>query len=176
MHVRKFIPAATVLAGCLFGSALAGSWARAVEPTGQLALQQLQADFHGASALGDYDLMYSLWADDAVVSAGGGMFHGPDEIADFFSSSPNWGQAAALAPTYKTVYDIHGNTATLQFECVIVNTGGLDPLTTPLSTIPFGGQNPAVAIVQHSTATCTAVRQGNGWVFQTFVGSAGPPS
>jgi hypothetical protein len=81
---------------------------------------------------------------------------------------------ASLSPTYKTNYSIHGNTASLQFECVIVYTGGLDPLTTALSTIPFGGQNPNVEIVQHSTATCTAVKQGNRWVFQSFSGGAGP--
>ena len=76
--------------------------------------------------------------------------------------------------------DVHGNTATLQFECVIVRTGDerdpLDPLTTALSTIPFGGQNPDVQIVQHSTATCVAVRRRGGWYLKSFSGSAGPPA
>jgi ketosteroid isomerase-like protein len=160
---------------CVLGGALAGSGPGSAQPPAQLALQQLQADFHGASTYADYELMHSLWADDAVAMAAGQVFEGPDEIADFFSSSPNWGVSAALSPTYKTTWDVHGDTALLQFECVIVNTGDLDPLTTPLSTIPFGGQNPDVEIVQHSTATCTAVRQDGRWVIQTFVGSAGPP-
>ncbi|MGI9015265.1 MAG: nuclear transport factor 2 family protein [Phycisphaerales bacterium] len=117
--------------------------------------------------------MRSLWAEDAVVNAGGNTFVGPDDIADFFSASPNWGVAASLAPAYKTNYQVRGNMGMIQFECVIVNTGDLDPLQTPLSTIPFGGQTPDVEIVQHSTATCTAIKDRGRWVLLTFDGSAG---
>jgi len=174
MEARSLIPAGVVAAGCLIGGVLAGAGPGPEETPAGVALLGLQAAFHGAGTLGDYDYMRSLWADDAVVNAAGNTYHGPDEIADFFSSGPYWGRAASLAPSYKTTYSVHGNVAALQFECVLVDTGGNDPLQTPLSTIPFGGQNPDVLIVQHSTATCTAVKQGNRWVFQTFTGSAGP--
>ena len=175
MQIRKLIPGTIVIAGSVIGVAMAGTGSRSTQPQAQLALLQLQADFHGAATFADYDLMHSLWAEDAVVMAAGQVFVGPDDIADFFSSSPNWGVSASLAPTYKTTWDVHGNIASVQFECVIVKTGVLDPLTTPLSTIPFGGQNPDVEIVQHSTATCTAVFENGRWVFNTFSGSAGPP-
>lgn len=174
MHVRGMISGTVLAAAAATAVALTGATPGPGQATAQLALQQLQTDFHGAGTLGDYELMHSLWAEDAVVMAAGQVFVGPDDIADFFSSGPNWGTAASLAPTYKTNWDVQGNTASIQFECILVNTGGLDPLTTPLSTIPFGGQNPDVEIVQHSTATCTAVREQGRWVFQTFSGSAGP--
>jgi len=174
MHARYLFPTTLAAVACLLIAAAGGSGNSPAQPQAQLELLQLQIDFHGAATLGDYELMHNLWADDAVVNAGGNKYFGPDDIADFFSSSPNWGEAASLAPTYKTNYEIRGNTATLQFECVLVNTGGHDPLTTPLSEIPFGSQNPDVEIVQHSTATCTAVRQGGRWVLKTFDGSAGP--
>jgi len=179
MKTGKTVLAAVLLTACLAVGTLAGGGrpslaARLARPEDQLALLQLQSDFHGANTLQDYELMYSLWADDAVVNAAGSTFTGPAEISDFFSS--NWGavQSASLVPSYKTNYQIVGKTATLQFECVIVNTTGQDPIATPLSTIPFGAQIPSVEIVQHSTATCTAVKRGNRWVLKTFNGSAGP--
>ncbi len=145
------------------------------QPASVLALQHLQRDFHGANTLGDYELMHSLWAEDAVVMAAGQVFVGPDDIADFFASGPYWGRAANLSPTYKNLYDIQGDTAAFRFECVLVDVSGMDPLTTPFSTIPFGGQNPDVEIVQHSTAEGTMVKERGRWVIKTFNGSAGPP-
>lgn len=144
-------------------------------PRAELALRQLHSDFHLAATIGDHDLMRSLWTENAGVSAGGNQFFGPERITEFFSSGPNWGRAASLSPTYTATYEVHGKTATLQFECIIVNTGDLDPINTSLSSIPFGEQSPGVEIVQHSTATCVAVRQGKHWLIDTFVGSAGPP-
>ena len=176
MHSRKLLQVAGLVSFCLLagliGSASGGG------SDGQLnalvALRDLQADFHAATALGDEDLMYSLWADDAVFHGPNGDLEGPDEITDFLTSSPNWGKAAALSPTYETTFDIQGNTATFYFECVFVRVdvdNGADPLTEILSTIPFGGQNPDVEITQHSRAYGEAVKSGNRWVFQEF----GPP-
>jgi hypothetical protein len=118
--------------------------------------------------------MYSLWAEDAVWSSPAGTFVGPAEIADFFASSPLWGKASSLSSNYKWLYAADSNTATFVFECIIVDVSDLDPLTTPLSTIPFGNQNPDVLIVQHSNASATATKSGNKWVFQSFTGAAGP--
>jgi len=142
--------------------------------TAKFAIKELETNFHEANTCADYELMFSLWADDAVFSSPAGTFVGPTEITDFLSSGPNWGAVTSLSSNYKALSRLRGNTADFVFECILVDVSGLDPLTTPLSTIPFGSQNPDVEIVQHSNATCTATRKKSGWVFQTFTGAAGP--
>jgi len=174
MHTRRFRQVVGLVSFCLLAG-LIGS-ASGNGSGGQLnalaALHDLQANFHGATTLEDADLMYSLWADDAVFHGPNGDLEGPEEITDFLTGSPNWGKAAALSPTYKTWFDIQGNTATFYFECVFVKVAdGLDPLTETLSTIPFGDQNDDVVITQHSRAYGKAVKSGNRWVFKEF----GPP-
>ena len=140
----------------------------------RLAIEQLQKDFHGASTLGDYDLMKSIWAEDGVFMGGGNTIVGPENIADFFAAGAGWGRAASLAPSYKTQIEIRGNHGTLRFECVIVFTGDADPLETSLGSIPPGSQNPDVEIVQHSNATCDVVKERGRWVIASFKGALGP--
>ncbi len=177
MYAKKLM-SGTILASCCLLCALAatseGGPGNATPHSAKLALRELQSDFHEAVTCADYDLMFSLWADDAVWDSPAGTFVGPTEIADFFASSPSWGKVTSLATSYKSLFDIQGNTASFAFECIIVDVSGLDPLTTALSTVPFGDQNPDVLIVQHSNASATAIRNGSKWVFQTFTGAAGP--
>lgn len=177
MYAKKLM-SGPILASCCLVCALAatsqGVPGNATPASKKLALRELQSDFHGAFTCADYDWMYSLWAEDAVFTSPAGTFVGPTEITDFFASSPLWGGATSLSSNYKWLYAIDSNTAAFVFECIIVDVSGLDPLTTPLSTIPFGNQNPDVLIVQHSNASATATRSGNKWVFQTFIGAAGP--
>lgn len=156
-----------------FGSAWSSA-ARRSQPADQLALQQLQSNFHAASTYADYGLMLSLWDENAVFMGGGNVITGRQAIVDFFAAGPGWGTTANLTPSYKLAFDIHGNRATGHFECVIVSVPGSNPATTPLSTIPFGAQNPGVQIVQHSSASITAVKVGGKWLIETFTGSAGP--
>lgn len=170
--LRNVFFSSSCVAGALAGTMLGGP-AEEATPEAQLALEQLQSDFHGATTLADYDLMHSLWTDNAVFHGPAGPVVGPDAIADFFANGPRWGQVASLAPTYKTWFEIDGNVAKGQFECVLVDTFGADPVTTPLSTIPFGSQNQGVEIVQHSTASITAVRDRGVWKIQVFRGAAG---
>jgi len=140
----------------------------------QLALLQLQEDFHAANTLGDRELMESIWARDASFTNPNGTIHGREAIVDFFESTPGWGRTASLVPSYKTVIDIRGNRATIEFECVIFTVGDADPLTVPFSSIPFGSQNPNVEVVQHSNAFVTAVKRRGRWLIDAFVGGAGP--
>jgi hypothetical protein len=174
MQARTFQRVGGLAVFCLVAG-LIGSASGNGSDNGQLnalvALHQLQADFHGATALADEDLMRSLWADDAVFHSPKGDLYGPDEITDFLVSSPRWGKCAALSPAYKTTFDVKGNTATFYFECVFVEVdvaNGADPVNEILSTVPFGAQNPTVEIVQHSLAAGKAVKSGNRWVFKEF--------
>jgi len=175
MFATKLLPASFAATCFLLGAA-----SMRVLPTQQgpevarLAVKDLEIRFHEAFTCGDYDLMHSLWAEDAVFTNALGAFVGPTEITDFLAANPGWGQVSSLSSNYKAQSDIHGHSADFSFECIIVDVSGLDPLTTPLSTIPFGSQNPDVEIVQHLNATCTAVRSGNRWLFESFVGAPGP--
>lgn len=161
----------SVAATCLVSS-LAGPLPDANREA-ELALLRIQEEFHAAGTLADEALLESLFTEDAVFSNPVLTIEGRDAVMDFFTSSPTWGTTTSLVPSFKSILDIHGNTATMRFECVIVSTGGGDPTTTALSTIPFGAQNPAVTIVQHSNATITAVRERGQWRIRSFVGGAG---
>jgi hypothetical protein len=175
MHAMSLL-SGTVLASFVFvtGLTVASIPIESGQPNAELAVRQLQSDFHEATALGDYALLLGLWAEDAVFSNPAVTIVGRREIADWFAAGAGFGGMISMAPTYKSTYDVHGNRAEYAFECVIANPSGLDPLTTPLSSIPFGAQNPSVEIVQHSNASGTMVRRGNRWVFLTFNGAAGP--
>lgn len=168
----------TIVSCCLLTGAMgiaAGPRATPpAQPSDRLALQQLQADFHGAGTFGDVDMMLNIWAADAIFSGGGTTVVGAENIVDFFVSSPNWGTTASLSPTYKSTYDIHGNRATIRFECVILRVDGSDPAATAFSSLPPGSQNPNVEIFQHSTATIEARKEGGKWVIETFNGAGGP--
>lgn len=126
----------------------------------QLArLHVLQAAFHGALNSQDLEAFRSLWTEDATVTAGGNTFTGPDEIADFVSNAaPFVNGWASLAPAYKTDFEIHGNTADFQFECVYVEESG--NLT-------------GNAVMAHLNATGTMRKVGDEWLFQTFVAGVG---
>lgn len=124
------------------------------------AIDAVLSAFHGALNESDYDAIRALWSEDASLAALGQTATGPTEIADFFATSPPFVNGwAALAPTYNTRVEIHGNTATYGFECVYVpDTGNL------------AGQT----VVAHLNASGTLRKVGDRWLFESFVGGVGP--
>lgn len=124
------------------------------------AIDAVLSAFHGALNASDYDAIRSIFTEDASLAALGQTATGPTEIADFFATSPPFVNGwAALAPTYNTRVEIHGNTATYGFECVYVpDTGNL------------AGQ----AVVAHLNASGTLRKVGDRWLFASFTGGAGP--
>jgi hypothetical protein len=113
------------------------------------------------------------WTDDATFTNPGGTIEGGDAIVDCLAGTPLWGDQVALSPSYKAEYDIQGNRAGFEFECVLVSVSGEDALTMSLVD-PSGRQDGDAEIVQHSQATGTMVRQGDRWLFQEFTGSLMP--
>jgi hypothetical protein len=166
-----------LLSSCLATGLLtfSGASLTAIEqPRDRLALIELAGRFHGASSLADYDMEYGLWTEDAEFHGGPNHLFGRDAIVEFFTTDPTWGTSASLTPSYKTEIDVQGNTATVRFECVILDVTGGTPTTTSFASQPPGSQNPAVEIFQHSTATVTAVKQGGVWRIHRFNGAGGP--
>jgi len=173
MFSRRFISSALV-SSCLLTGFLGTGMHVFGRPNDRLALLELASAFHGAPPAKDVELMRSIWAKDAVFRGGGNVVEGRDKIVEFFTGDVNWGKTANLTPSYKTIMDIHGNKATIKFECIIVRVDDSSPLTTPLSTLPPKNQNPKVEIIQHSTATIQAVKKGGEWLIQSFNGAGGP--
>lgn len=124
------------------------------------AIHELQSAFHGALRNSDSDAIRSLWTDDATLRVGATFASGPASIAAFFESSPPFVNGwAALAPTYKTRVEIHGNRADYAFECVYVaETGNL------------AGQT----VLAHLNATGSMRKVGDRWLFEHFQGGVGP--
>lgn len=126
------------------------------------AIHELQSAFHGALHDSDYEAILALWTDDATLQVGPTSATGPQEIAEFFRSSPPFKNGwAALAPTYNTRIEVDGNRAEFGFECVYV--------AEPPSGVLTG--NPVTA---HLHATGFMRKVGDRWLFESFVGGAGP--
>ena len=170
------LPLCAVIAGCCLLSSLAAiPVADDPAPPAAVGLMQLREDFHAASSSGDYELMLSLWTDNAEFHGGPNHVVGATNIADFFAAGPGWGTTLNLTSESKSDFDVQGNRAEYAFECVIVRIdGGGDPLATSLSSIPPGSQNPNVEIIQHSNSSGLAVREDGRWKFAVFNGAAGP--
>lgn len=86
---------------------------------------QIEKDFHEAMTLKNLDLMMSLWAPSATLTAGPGeTATGIDEIRGF------WLESALFEPTnrwisdhpaYKLEVTVNGDRGTLHFECHFVD-------------------------------------------------------
>jgi ketosteroid isomerase-like protein len=91
-------------------------------------IYQLQAAFHRAKSHQDIDLMVSLWTDDASFTFNGATFSGKQGVHDFFIGSGSWKHhRMSLVPSFKDQIDVHGDTATLYFECHDVVLDANDP-------------------------------------------------
>lgn len=124
------------------------------------AIKSVLSEFHGALNASDYEAIKAIWTEDATLSAFGQTATGPTGIADFFATSgPFVNGWAALAPTYKTEVEVHGNTATYAFECVYV---------------PDAGNLAGQAVVAHLNASGTLRKVGDRWLFDSFTGGVGP--
>jgi ketosteroid isomerase-like protein len=89
------------------------------------AIDQIEVNWHKASASKDVDLIVSLFADDGSLVAGTQTFTGKTALRQFFlndappfSPANNW---EADTPAYKIRISVFGNTGTLYFECHFID-------------------------------------------------------
>jgi hypothetical protein len=122
-------------------------------------LYQLQADFHeAASGAGvneatkarHLSYMLALWTDDGTLVVGSTTYTGKGipgtsscapgsrTLCDFFANRAGSFQLGrdwvSLAPSFKTLIDVHGNTADLYFECHYFDV----PTGTKQSDVSYG--------------------------------------
>ena len=87
-------------------------------------LHKVEIAFHEAGTTKNLDLMLSLFADDAVLSAGGRTYIGKDQIRRFWQAAATFqpqNHWVAYTPAFRIRYGVEGNRAHLYFECLYVD-------------------------------------------------------
>jgi uncharacterized protein (TIGR02246 family) len=89
-----------------------------------MALHKVEIAFHEAGTTKNLDQMLSLFADDAVLTAGGKTYTGKDQIKGFWQAAGTFqpqNQWVAYTPAFRIRYDVEGDRAHLYFECLYVD-------------------------------------------------------
>ncbi len=117
--------------GLLLGMALAGpALAQPAPQTSDclaaenyMQMHQIEAIFHQAATDHNIDLMMSLFAKGATLTAFGKTYTGADQIRRFWKSSgPFTHQWVGYTPAFRITYKLTGNTGHLFFECFYADT------------------------------------------------------
>jgi hypothetical protein len=129
-------------------------------PEAVAELDQLLADFHGALSYGgNLTAMTSLWVENSSLTFNGAPNVGKAAVLSFFTSGGyfhnNW---VSLAPEYKTMIKVHGDTADFTTQCVAID----------LSVTP----NVVKSVIQ---VTGTAVRVNGKWIFKSMNNTSPAP-
>jgi ketosteroid isomerase-like protein len=93
-------------------------------PEDFMQIHNIEIAFHKAGSTKDLDLMLSLFADDAVLTAGGKTYTGKDEIRSYWKSAGTFqpqNQWVAYTPAFRIRYAVKGDYAHLYFECLYVD-------------------------------------------------------
>jgi hypothetical protein len=155
MDKRGMVAGALVLMGALAGcGGDKGASASEAKEADDYQITQIAVQWHEAASTKDVELAMSLFADDAVLTAGGKTSSGKEEIRRFLSA-----QAAPFQPqnrwtslthTPNIRHTLSGSRGTLFFECHYLD----------LNTRQ---------IANSVSADTRVVRQGNKWVFKDMV-------
>ena len=89
------------------------------------AIDQIEKTWHEASTKKDVDLIMSVWAPDATLTAGGEPYVGKAQIRKFFEKSGAFQPGVdwvSDTPAYKIRITANGDKGTLFFECHFIDT------------------------------------------------------
>lgn len=89
-----------------------------------MQLHKVEIAFHNAGSTKDLALMLSLFADDAVLIAGGKTYTGKDQIRSYWQAAGAFqpqNQWVGYTPAFRIHYDVQGDRAHLYFECLWVD-------------------------------------------------------
>jgi hypothetical protein len=127
-------------------------------PEDFMQIHMIEITFHKAGSTKDLDLMMSLFADGAVLTAGGKTYSGKDEIRGFWKSAGTFqpqNQWVAYTPAFRIEYDVDGDHAHLYFECLYVD-------------------KPAQKIVIHTNSDDELVRINGHWLIKDMKAAVVP--
>jgi len=120
--MQRFLGALGAIAIC---TSLAMAASEASSPVDFMDLHQVEITFHTAASTKNVDMMMSLFADDATLSAGGRSWVGKDQVRSYFTNVAGSFQPqnvwVAYTPAHRIKFNVNGNRATLYFECLYVD-------------------------------------------------------
>jgi hypothetical protein len=123
-----------------------------------MQLHQIEIAFHEAGSTKNLDLMLSLFADDAVMTAKGTTYTGKDQIKGYWQAHPAFqpqNQWVGYTPAFRIRYDVDGDRAHLYFECLWVD-------------------KKAGKIAAHTNSDDTLARINGRWLIKTMNAEAVP--
>jgi SnoaL-like domain len=121
--MRRSLLISVIFTFCFFNFAMA---ARAEENAEDfMQMHNIEINWHKAQTTKNLDLMLSLFADDATLTAGGKTYTGKAQIKQLWEANPIFkpeNQFVAYTPPARFKYDIDGNTGHVDFECIQLNS------------------------------------------------------
>jgi uncharacterized protein (TIGR02246 family) len=123
-----------------------------------MGIHKIEIIFHEAGTTKNLDLMLSLFADDATLTAGGKTYKGKDEIRSYwqaagpFQPQNPW---VAYTPAFRIKYAVEGYKAHLHFECLYVDKAKNN-------------------IAAHTNSDGTLVRVNGRWLIKDMKASSVP--
>jgi hypothetical protein len=120
--MKRNLTTAIVLVLSLSGAALAAGAEENAEDF--MHMHQIESTWHQAATTKNVDLIMSLFAENASVTAGGKTYIGKDQIRKFWQAGKPFqpqSQLVGYTPPYRLKYDLEGNSGHLYFECLYVD-------------------------------------------------------
>jgi hypothetical protein len=120
--MKRYVSAIGALVLC---SSLAAAESEESNPADFMALHQVEIIFHTAASTKNLEMMMSLFADDASLSAGGKTYAGKEQVRGYFAtvagSFQPQNQWVAYTPAQRIRFEVNGERAHLYFECLYVD-------------------------------------------------------
>jgi SnoaL-like domain len=119
--MTRLLPISAILALCIIGTAGAAEEENADD---FMQIHKIEILFHEAGTTKNLDLMLSLFADDASITAGGHTYSGMDQIKRYWQAAGPFqpqNQWVAYTPAFRIKYQVQGDRAHLYFECLYVD-------------------------------------------------------
>jgi uncharacterized protein (TIGR02246 family) len=117
--MRRTLAISVICAFGFFGAAMAAETEE--NPEDFMNMHNIEIKFHQAGSTHDLDLMLSLFADDATMTAKGKTYTGKDQIKAFWQAAPQFQPQThwvAYTPPFRIKYEVQGDKAHLHFECL----------------------------------------------------------
>ncbi len=115
-----------------------------------MLMHNIESTWHQAATTKNVDLIMTLFADDAVLTAHGKTYKGKDELRGFWEKGAAFqpqSQLVGYTPPYRLKYDIEGEKGHLYFECLYVD-------------------NATKKIASHVGVTADLVRRNGRWLIE----------